>query len=125
MSKTITLAPADREPGYRAFRAVEMRRTGATYEQIATDLGCSTWDAAQLLSMGYAEMMSETADQLRASSEDRILGVIRSANRELVLAVTPTQRLAVLRVILEADARLTKLFGLDLPPGLDDTPEDD
>lgn len=125
MSKTITLAPAeDREPGRKSFRAVEMRRTGASFEQIAADLSCSTWDAAQLLSIGYAASMSETGDQLRASSEDRILGVIRSANRELLLVTTPAQRLSVLRLILDADARLSKLYGLELPTGLDDAPEE-
>ncbi len=115
MGKGKALEPNARERVEQAVRAVMMRREGLDYDDIATRLGVSRNEAAELARVGYGRLAEQTADELRTEVEDRLNGLLRAAHVDLKLAESQTQRTALYRTILAIEGRRAQLLGLDLP----------
>ncbi|MFC7430668.1 hypothetical protein [Agrococcus sp. GCM10030264] len=98
----------------QALRAVVMRREGYSYADIASRLGISTIEAQEVARVAYAQLGEQTADELRVEVEDRLDEVIRKATRDLMLATSQTERTALYRVLLTAEAQRARLLGLNL-----------
>jgi hypothetical protein len=109
--------------GYRSQRALDMKREGWSNDEIGAELQLPSDDVAYLIQLALASIPSESGDAMRTASELRILDVIRRAHSDLTVTSTQMQRTALLRLILDADARLSRLYGLEIPPGFPDAPD--
>lgn len=119
-----TKALARQERVEQAVRAVVMRREGASYDDIALRLGISSLEAAEIARVGYARLSAQTADELRTEVEDRINEIVRKANLDLKLAESAAERVALMRLILSAEAQRARLLGLNLSPEVHRAAED-
>ncbi|GAB3410950.1 hypothetical protein GCM10027515_31890 [Schumannella luteola] len=99
----------------QAVRAVMMRREGADYADIATELRISEAEAAEITRVGYGRLAAQTADELRIEVEDRLNGLLRRAHLDLRFADSQSARTALYRTILAIEGRRAQLLGLDLP----------
>lgn len=112
------MASAEQQARQRA--ALVMRRDGASYEQIAADLGYATRAAAfGSVKAALTATLKEPADQLRALEDARLdriheiaMGIAAaSRNQEMRLKATDRVRLI--------SARRSTLLGLDMPTRLE------
>lgn len=100
-----------------ALKAVSMRREGASWGDIADSLGRSIVEVQELAKVAYARLGEQTVDALRAESEDKIDAVIRQAHFDLGTSCkTQSERTALYRVLLAAEAQRARLFGLNMRP---------
>lgn len=111
-------APARRiEQAERRAQALELRKAGATYEQIGAKLGITNQAAHRLVSRGLAALGKEAAEDVLALELSRLDG--------LLMAMWPQARRgnhgAVDRVlrIMERRARLLGLDHNELRAGVD------
>jgi len=104
----------------RALRAVVMRREGMSFGDIAERLGVSQVEAEELARVAYARLGEQEAEYLRTEVEDRIDAVIRKAHVDLALADSQSDRTALYRVLLAAEAQRARLLGLNLKGGGDE-----
>lgn len=99
----------------QAVRVVMLRREGFDYDDIATRVGVSSLEAAELARVGYGRLAEQTADEVRVEVEDRINDIIRKAHLDLKLAESQNERTGLYRTILAAEAQRSRLLGLELP----------
>jgi hypothetical protein len=118
----VTLAPpgSATEDLQRTSEALRWSLEGKTYEEIGARLDVSAWEAREIVSIAYTRQQTETVDELRTQSELRILDVIRRINADLLVATTQTEKLALYKLLLAAEADRRKLLGLDIPSGVQD-----
>lgn len=74
VKNSISLSTAEKRK-----RAVDLKRTGATFEQIATDLGCSTPYAWRLYQDALKAIPATSVEQHRAEELDKLLSWERKA----------------------------------------------
>ncbi len=107
-------APTTLTAKEKQITALEMRKAGATFEKIATAVGCGTTQAHRYVTQALrelAEKISETAQELRSLEAQRLdallLGLWGKATKGDHAAVN-----AALRIM----ERRARLFGLDTLP---------
>ncbi|KQM17581.1 hypothetical protein ASF83_00125 [Plantibacter sp. Leaf171] len=118
-SKTMVLAPETPENS-RAAEAWALKVAGSDYDAIGESMGVTAWVARELCSAYYVRLATETADELRATSEARLDRMIRDLNRDLNLAANQQARNGIYALILKAEAQRATLLGLNIPA---DTPD--
>lgn len=95
----------------RQALALRLRTHGATYQQIADEIGYATAYSAQLaVNAALKATLAEPAAEYRAMHRQRIEGVLRSFAPGMMAGVPRSGE-----VYLAALAQLAKLDGLDAP----------
>lgn len=95
----------------RQARAMRLRITGATYQQIADELGYRTPGAARdAIQSAMQATIQEPADEYRALHRERLLTLLRHAMPGVMAGVA--RSIEVARGVLDS---LAKLDGLDAP----------
>lgn len=102
------------------YEALAMRRQGWPFTEVARRLNITTVEAQEYARAGYAQMIAETSDEVRAAVEDRIDNIIRIAHEDMRLAQTQSERTALLRVLLAAESQRARLLGVNVPSGTPD-----
>lgn len=94
-------------------QALELRRTGATYEQIAKQLGMSETSARRYVERAYTrlrELATETVAEIRQMETDRL--------DAMLLSIWPRVQRGELRAIdraLTIHRARVKMYGLEMP----------
>lgn len=104
----------------RALRAVVMRREGMSWGDIAERLEISQIEAQELARVAYARLGEQEADHYRTEVEDRVDNIVRKAQLDLALCESQSERTALYRVLLAAEAQRARLLGLNLKPQADE-----
>lgn len=93
-------------------QAVELRKTGATYQQIADNLGCSEASARRAVKRAVARLIKETqedTEEMRRLESDRLDAMLVS----IWPRVRKGEVFAIDRALKIHSAR-SRLFGLDI-----------
>jgi hypothetical protein len=117
----ITLAPKGTiEDSRQTSKALQWHLDGESYEDVGARLGCSAWKAREIISLGYARQLTETADELRAAEELRLNELTKKLNDDLRVAGDQNTRNGIYGLLLKVSAERTRLLGLAIPPGTPD-----
>ena len=95
----------------RQRQALDLRRAGATYEQIARTLGYRSFSGARkAVQSGLKTSLREPADELRQLMADRLDTALRAIWPQVVAGDYDA-----IATMLKIETRRAKLFGLDAP----------
>jgi hypothetical protein len=120
-SGRITVAPNGiTEDSRQTAKALQWHLDGESYEAVGDRLGCSAWKAREIISLGYARQLTETADELRAAEELRLNELTKKLNDDLRIAADQNSRNGIYGLLLKLSAERSRLFGLAIPPGTPD-----
>lgn len=98
------------------LRALELRRRGITFDEVAAEMGISRRTVERRYHEALRRIGSETIEQVRRQSEDQIDTVRRYAYDLLDLPnLTVSERANVLRLVLQCNRERTDLFGAKWP----------
>jgi hypothetical protein len=95
-------------------KALELRRGGATYPQIAEHIGCAISSAYELVQSGLRETLQEPGDDVRQIELERLDLMLR-ALLPCALQQGDAAQARCAEVILKLMDRRAKYLGLDLP----------
>ncbi|MFE1644923.1 hypothetical protein ACFM35_05010 [Microbacterium sp. P01] len=118
MAKSKDLERIDRTR--TVYEALSMRRQGWPFTDVARRLNITVTEAVEYARAGYAQMIEETGDEVRAAVEDRIDNIVRIAHEDLRIAQSQSERTALLRLLLAAEAQRARLLGVNIPSGTPD-----
>lgn len=108
-AKTITIQQ-------KALEAVELRKQGKSYREIADTLNYSSTNTAQKAVMGMLkEMLGEPAEELRQLEASRIDELWYGVREMFESADSPLLKLYAVDRLLKLSERRSKLLGLDAP----------
>lgn len=104
-----TIRPKDIAEVEKMRRALDMRKSGATYDQIAVDLGyANASGAAKLVKRALELTVQESAEEVRRMESERY--------DEILVALHPNRGEArTAEVMIKLFERRAKLLGLDAP----------
>jgi hypothetical protein len=114
-------AKAQIERAERINEALDYRRQGFTYRQIAAEMKCSASTAHDLVQAGINQIPAENAQAVKAMMLGRLDDLMQR-----LMPLAEDDPLSYYRAILDVDARLMKLHGIGAPrlPGDDDEGDD-
>ncbi|MET8947635.1 hypothetical protein ABZX30_29885 [Streptomyces sp. NPDC004542] len=99
----------------QAEEVYALHKSGHSLVAIARSLGLTKDAVERRIARARRNLPAETADALRADRESSILDMVREAHENLANAETVAERNACIRTILDANTRLSKLLGLEVP----------
>jgi len=94
----------------RVLQACELRRAGASYEEIGRALGIAKQNAHRMVTKALASALREQADQIRVIEEERLDKIQRAAWG----AAMRGDHVAI-NTVLRVMERRAKMLGLDAP----------
>jgi len=103
----------------KRLEALELRKRGMTYRQIADTMGCHVGTAHQWVSMAFDELVvqvNETAETVRQMELDRLDTLQEAVWTECLIGDK-----AAITTMLRVMERRSKLLGLDTPQQVDQT----
>lgn len=103
----------------KRLEALELRKRGMTYRQIATQMGCHVGTAHQWVGMAFDELITavnETAETVRQMELDRL-----DTMQEAVWGDCLSGDKSAITTMLRVMERRSKLLGLDTPQEVDQT----
>lgn len=104
-------------------KALEMRRDGATFDDIATALKYANRSCAYAAVMGaLADVTSEPAKEVKALERARLDAIYERAWTIATTAEKETDQVAGLKVALGVTARRSAMEGIDAPTKVQEVP---
>ncbi|MGD6762239.1 hypothetical protein ACOKM5_25240 [Streptomyces sp. BH097] len=99
----------------QAEEVYALHKSGHSLVAIGRSMGLTKDAVERRIARARKNLPAETADALRADRESSILDMVREAHENLASAETVAERNACIRTILDANTRLSKLLGLEVP----------